>query len=93
MDHNVKLELAKAYLRERGKYILEQDKDDKTRFIPSLAIETNVEQTMREYKYAVERKDSEKANSQVVRLSDRKFRSQKWSSVSFGVREKTIIYF
>ena len=86
MDHNVKLELAKAYLRERGKYILEQDKDDKTRFIPSLAIETNVEQTMREYKYAVERKDSEKANSQVVRLSDRKFRSQKWSAT--GIRNK-----
>jgi hypothetical protein len=77
MDHNVKLELAKQYLRERGKYILEQDKDDKARFTPSLSIETNVEKTMREYKYATERKQSEKANTQVVRLSDRKFRSQK----------------
>jgi len=77
MDHNVKLELAKAYLRERGKYILEQDKDDKARFIPSLAIETNVGQTMREYKYAIEKRESEKTNTSVVRLSDRKFRSQK----------------
>jgi len=77
MDHNVKLELAKQYLRDRGKYILEQDKDDKARFTPSLAIETNVQQTMREYTYATERKDSKKASSQVVRLSDRKFRSQK----------------
>jgi hypothetical protein len=77
MDHNVKLELAKAYLRERGKYILEQYQDDKKRFTPSLAIETNVEKTMREYKHATERKESEKTNTSVVRLSDRKFRSQK----------------
>jgi hypothetical protein len=76
MDHNVKLELAKQYLRERGKYILEQDKSDPNRFQPTTAVATNVQITMREYVHVRDKKTAE-ASTQTVRLFDRKLRFKK----------------
>ena len=60
MDYNVKLELAKEYLRSRKKLISEQIANDPTRFIPSAAIETDVTRTMNEYRLST-RKNKETA--------------------------------
>lgn len=75
MDHNVKLEIAKQYLRDRKKYICEQDQSDPTRFIPRKSIETNVKQTFLEYQHD-QRKNNQQASSP-IRFFDRKIRYQK----------------
>lgn len=53
---NEKLEAAIAYLRSRGKYIC----DTKNRFKPTDAANTNVEETMRQYRIDVERQPAVK---------------------------------
>lgn len=75
MDHNVKLELAKEYLRSRKKLISEQIAGDPNRFIPSAAIETDVKRTMNEYKLST-RKNKETSSS-TIRFFDKKFSSKK----------------
>lgn len=75
MDHNVKLELAKEYLRSRKKLISEQIVGDPNRFIPSAAIETDVKRTMNEYKLST-RKNKETGSS-TIRFFDKKFSSKK----------------
>lgn len=76
MDQNVKLRLAKEYLRSRGKYILEQNKDDPNKFEPTTAVGTDVKKTMKEYTDGLNRKVSEKP-TQTVRLFDRNLRYKK----------------
>lgn len=76
MDQNVKLKLAKEYLRQRGKYILEQNKDDPNKFEPTTAVSTDVKKTMKEYLDGITRKNAEKP-TQTVRLFDRNLRYKK----------------
>jgi hypothetical protein len=75
MDHNVKLEIAKQYLRDRKKYICEQDQDDPTRFVPRKSVETDVKQTWREYQH--EQNKSKQQAPSPIRFFDRKIRYQK----------------
>jgi hypothetical protein len=75
MDHNVKLEIAKQYLRDRKKYICEQDQDDPNRFVPRTSIETNVKQTWTEYQR--EQNKSKQQTTSPIRFFDRKIRYQK----------------
>lgn len=71
MDYNVKLELAKEYLRSRKKLISEQVAGDPNRFTPSAAIETDVKRTMNEYRLST-RKNKETGSS-TVRFLNKKF--------------------
>lgn len=75
MDHNVKLKLAKEYLRERGKYILEQNKDDPNRFEPTTAVGTDVKKTMKEYMDGLAKNTAKPTHT--VRLFDRNLRYKK----------------
>lgn len=76
MDHNVKLKLAKEYLRARGKYILEQDKDDPNKFEPTTAVGTDVRKTMKEFTDGLNRKAATQP-THTVRLFDRNLRYKK----------------
>jgi hypothetical protein len=71
MDYNVKLELAKEYLRSRKKLVSEQVASDPNRFTPSAAIETDVKRTMNEYQLST-RKNKETGSS-TVRFLNKKF--------------------
>lgn len=75
MDYNVKLELAKEYLRSRKKLISEQIADDENRFIPTTAVDTDIRRTMNEYKLST-RKNKETSSS-TIRFFDKKFSSKK----------------
>jgi len=46
-----KLEEAIAYLRSRGKYVLDHD----CRFIPTKAVQTDVRETVRKYRLEIEK--------------------------------------
>lgn len=76
MDYNVKLELAKQYLRDRKKYIAEQAKDDDNRFIPTAAVETDIRRTINDFKSSQFAAKKE-GTSQTVRFFDRKLRVKK----------------
>jgi hypothetical protein len=75
MDYNVKLELAKEYLRSRKKLISEQIANDPTRFIPSAAIETDITRTMNEYRLST-RKNKE-TDSSTIRFFNKKLSYKK----------------
>jgi hypothetical protein len=75
MDYNVKLELAKEYLRSRKKLISEQIANDPTRFIPSAAIETDITRTMNEYRLST-RKNKETGSS-TIRFFNKKLSYKK----------------
>ena len=75
MDHNVKLELAKEYLRSRKKLISEQVAADPNRFTPSAAIDTDIKRTINEYRIA-SRKNKE-AGSSTVRFFNKKLSFKK----------------
>ena len=75
MDHQVKLELAKEYLRNRKKLISEQIKDDPDRFIPTRAIDTDIKRTINEYKLSI-RKNKETGSS-TIRFFNKKFSLKK----------------
>ena len=64
MDYNVKLELAKEYLRSRKKLISEQITNDPNRFIPTAAVETDVKRTINEYRIST-RKNKETGSSTI----------------------------
>lgn len=75
MDYNVKLELAKEYLRSRKKFISEQISDDPNRFIPTAAVETDVKRTINEYRIST-RKNKETGSS-TIRFFDKKLSYKK----------------
>jgi hypothetical protein len=75
MDYNVKLELAKEYLRSRKKLISEQIADDPNRFIPTPAVETDIKSTINEYKLST-RKNKETGSS-TIRFFDKKLSFKK----------------
>jgi hypothetical protein len=75
MDYNVKLELAKEYLRSRKKLVSEQVNGDLNRFIPTPAVETDVNRTMNEYRIST-RKNKETGSS-TVRFFDKKLSYKK----------------
>lgn len=75
MDHNVKLELAKEYLRSRKKLISEQVAGDPNRFTPSAAIDTDIKRTINEYRIA-SRKNKETGSS-TVRFFNKKLSFKK----------------
>lgn len=75
MDYNVKLELAKEYLRSRKKIVSEQINNDPTRFIPTPAVETDVKRTMNEYRIST-RKNKETGSS-TIRFFDTKLSYKK----------------
>jgi hypothetical protein len=75
MDQNVKLKLAKEYLRQRGKYILEQNKDDPNKFEPTTAVGTDVRKTMKEYMDGLAKNTTK--STQTIRLFDRNLRYKK----------------
>lgn len=75
MDYNVKLELAKEYLRSRKKLISEQIANDKDRFIPTPAVETDVRRTINEYRIST-RKNKETGSS-TIRFFDKKLSYKK----------------
>ena len=75
MDHNVKLELAKEYLRSRKKLISEQVAGDPNRFTPSAAIDTDIKRTINEYKLST-RKNKETGSS-TVRFFNKKLSFKK----------------
>jgi hypothetical protein len=75
MDYNVKLELAKEYLRSRKKLISEQIADDPNRFIPTPAVETDIKRTINEYKLST-RKNKETGSS-TIRFFDKKLSFKK----------------
>lgn len=75
MDYNVKLELAKEYLRSRKKLISEQIAGDPSRFIPTPSVETDIKRTINEYKLST-RKNKETGSS-TIRFFDKKFSSKK----------------
>ena len=75
MDYNVKLELAKEYLRSRKKLISEQIADDPNRFIPTPAVETDIKRTINEYKLST-RKNKETGSS-TIRFFDKKLSVKK----------------
>ena len=75
MDYNVKLELAKEYLRSRKKLVSEQVNGDFNRFIPTTAVETDVNRTMNEYRIST-RKNKETGSS-TVRFFDKKLSYKK----------------
>jgi len=75
MDYNVKLELAKEYLRSRKKLVSEQVNGDLNRFIPTPAVETDVKRTMNEYRIST-RKNKETGSS-TVRFFDKKLSYKK----------------
>jgi hypothetical protein len=75
MDYNVKLELAKEYLRSRKKFISEQIANDPNRFIPTPAVETDVRRTINEYRIST-RKNKE-AFSSTIRFFDKKLSYKK----------------
>lgn len=75
MDHNVKLELAKEYLRSRKKLVSEQVAGDPNRFTPSAAIDTDIKRTINEYRIA-SRKNKETGSS-TVRFFNKKLSFKK----------------
>jgi hypothetical protein len=75
MDYNVKLELAKEYLRSRKKLISEQIADDPNRFIPTPAVQTDIKRTINEYKLST-RKNKETGSS-TIRFFDKKLSFKK----------------
>jgi hypothetical protein len=75
MDYNVKLELAKEYLRSRKKIVSEQIANDPNRFIPTAAVETDVKRTMNEYRLST-RKNKETGSS-TIRFFDKKLSYKK----------------
>ena len=75
MDYNVKLELAKEYLRNRRKIISEQIADDPNRFIPTPAVETDIKRTINEYRIST-RKNKETGSS-TIRFFDKKLSFKK----------------
>jgi hypothetical protein len=75
MDYNVKLELAKEYLRSRKKLVSEQVNGDLNRFIPTPAVETDVNRTMNEYRIFT-RKNKETGSS-TIRFFDKKLSYKK----------------
>ena len=75
MDYKDQLEVAKQYLRDRKKYVVEQSPLDPNRFQPRSAFATDIRLTIKDYQHDAIKK--QETTTQTVRFLDRKVRNKK----------------